>query len=116
MKAKKILVVLLVAAFLVIGWGVALRKPEVVDYAAQQSSLVKEADGFVERGLYLRAIPLYEEAASLPGDETLINSIEDKLMNIYLEDNDTDKFFSRETMLRNNQLQYRFRRKQKQDL
>jgi len=31
------------------------------------------------------------------------------------EDNDTDKFFSRETMLRNNQLQYRFRRKQKQD-
>jgi len=31
------------------------------------------------------------------------------------EDNDTDKFFSRETMLRNNQLQYRFRRKQKQE-
>lgn len=32
------------------------------------------------------------------------------------EDNDIDKFFSSETMLRNNQLRYRFRRKQKQDL
>lgn len=92
MKVKKLLVVLVVAAFLVIGWGIALRKPETVDLVAHQKSLLEEAEVFIKRELYLRAIPLLEEARNLQGNKEISLTIEASLMDAYRKNNDIDKY------------------------
>ncbi len=92
MKAKKILIVTLVAALIVIGWGIALRSPEEADETVMQADLVDKADAFAERKLYIRAIPLYEEALGLNGSDEVINGIEEKLLDVYQKDNDTTQY------------------------
>ncbi len=92
MKGKKLLIVAIVAAFLIIAWGVALRKPETIDYAARQASLIEQADRYAERKLSLRAIPLYEEAAQINDNPEIINRIEEKLLSIYLNDGYPERY------------------------
>ncbi|MCR5330124.1 MAG: WG repeat-containing protein [Lachnospiraceae bacterium] len=92
MKGKKLLLVVLVAAFLVLGWGLAMRKPEKIDYVGQQNDLVAKADKFMGKKLYIRAIPLYQEALRIETTDEAKTSIQEKLMQAYLADEDPAQY------------------------
>jgi len=82
MKSKKILLVLAFAAVLAVGWVVVVRAVTSTEALEEQNALVREADGYMERELYVRAISLYEKALSYSTDQEL--SIQEKLAGAYL--------------------------------
>lgn len=65
MKGKKLVLVFIAAAVLAVGWLLTVRTVTGSETLKKQRELVLEADGFSERGLYIRAIPLYQEALTL---------------------------------------------------
>lgn len=92
MKGKKLLLVVLVAAFLLLGWGLAMRNPKQTENAAEQEKLVADADAFMEKKLYIRAIPLYLEALEIETTDDVKDSIQEKLMKAYYDDGDAAEY------------------------
>ena len=91
MKVKRLFFVVILAFILVICWLLGVRKISGVDEKKAQEALIKEADAFVERGLYIRAIPLYEEAIEYNIESTQ-NETEKKLLNAYYEIGSTTSY------------------------
>ena len=64
MKTKKMLLIVIIAAALGVGWLLSVRTASGTEVIKEQRNLVKEADELAARKLYVRAIELYEEALS----------------------------------------------------
>lgn len=90
MKSKQILLIALILAALVGAWLIAVNSNDDGEKLEAQSALASQADAFVEKGLYVRAIPLYIEALEYDTENTL--GIHDRLMSCYLEYGDTDSY------------------------
>ena len=82
MKSKKMLLVLVFAAIMAAGWLAVVRAVSNTEALEAQKSLTAEAEGYMEKGLYVRAIPLYEEALTYDSERN--DSIQEKLLDAYL--------------------------------
>lgn len=90
MKTKKFIIIAVIAIAVIIGWLVVVRavtKPDDAEVAAANEAMLEaQADGYLERKLYIRAIPAYQEAAALETDRKA--AVQAKLLNAYeLTDN-----------------------------
>src|SRR5574344_1723822 len=92
MGQKKLLLVLLVVVLLGAGWFAAMRAATGADIREKQNTLTVQADSFMDKELYVRAIPLYEEALGYHSD--LNSSIETKLLKAYLLHGDVSEYSS----------------------
>lgn len=92
MKTKRLLLVVIVAGVIFLGWIVSLRAASGVEIKEQQQKLVEEADLYKQKELYIRAIPLYEDALKLKTDREL--EIQSKLLACYEEHGDTSEYIS----------------------
>lgn len=62
MNVKKAMLVLFMAVLLAASWMLVLKKASGIEEKEKQEALCAEAGKFLEQELYVRAIPLYEEA------------------------------------------------------
>ena len=92
MGNKKILVILVLIVVLLFGWLLAFKSVTRIDEIKKQNDLVARADGFMERELYVRAIPLYEEATKIKTTDKMSFEVEDKLLNAYFLHEDMAKY------------------------
>lgn len=81
MKNKRMLLVLVFAVIILLGWAVTIRTVSGTEVIGEQNELVNEADGYAAKELYVRAIPLYEEAVKLNTER--VSEIEAKLLACY---------------------------------
>ena len=92
MGNKKVLVILVLIIVLLLGWLLAFKSVTRIDEIKKQNDLVARADGFMERELYIRAIPLYEEATKIKTTDKMSFEVEDRLLNAYLLHGDMNKY------------------------
>jgi tetratricopeptide (TPR) repeat protein len=90
MKSKKMLLILIFAIVIAAGWIVSIRSVTRSEVIKEQKELVKEADAFMDRGLYVRAISLYEDA--LQESSRLTSDIQEKLLSAYKEYGDMSSY------------------------
>ncbi len=81
MQSKKLSIILMIVIVTVAGWFVSVKAFLGIDNEKAQILLVQEADGYVLKELYVRAIPKYKEA--LTYDVGNNAEIETKLLNTY---------------------------------
>lgn len=81
MKGKKFCFVLVLTALLVGGWLFTLKAASGVEEAKKQNGLLEQAESFLKRGLYVRGIPLLEQAVDIRTDRQ--PEIQRKLLNAY---------------------------------
>ena len=91
MKLKKIMFVLVIGAVFVAGWLFTLRVASGTDKIAEQRNLLKEADAYIAKKLYVRGIPLLEQAAKIDTNE--YSTVMRKLMDAYLGYGDMDGYY-----------------------
>ncbi len=90
MNGKKLVLVALLIAILGIGWFVVIQTASGAEDRQAQTQLVEQADVFAQKGLYVRAIPLYVEAL---GYRTEANAqIEAKLLSMYEMSGEGDSY------------------------
>lgn len=90
MKAKKRVLLLALAAVIGIGWVLLLQSTSDEKVIKEQERLEQEADALLERKLYVRAIPKYEEAVK--ANTSVTSRIEAKLLCAYEEYGDMDAY------------------------
>lgn len=83
MKTKKMLLILVLTIVVVVGWFLTVRVSSGTDVIKAQNQLIEQADTFMERKLYVRAITLYKEA--LEKNSELSPTIQEKLLAAYEE-------------------------------
>ena len=81
MKTKKMLLIVVIAVVLGVGWLLSIRTASGTEVIEEQRNLAAEADALAARQLYVRAIDLYEEA--LAQDSRLTTEIQAKLLASY---------------------------------
>lgn len=77
---SRILLIIGCAALLAVSWVVAVTAPSE---AEKQAALVEQAAAYMEDGIYIRAVPLLEEAAGYGGDR--LDEAETLLKRAYLQ-------------------------------
>lgn len=92
MGKKKIIVIFALVFVLLIGWVLALKAVTRMDEIKKQDKLIAQADNFMSRELYVRAIPVYEEAAKIKTTETRDFDLETRLMKAYYLHGDYAKY------------------------
>ena len=92
MKSKRLFFILIAAALLLVGWMLTMKAVSGSENIRKQQELIAQADGFLEKELYVRAIPLYEEAASLKTKDS--SAAEEKLLKAYQAYGDENSFLS----------------------
>ena len=91
MKAKKLLLVVLLVLVLIAGWLLAVVHFTGVQKEQEQKKLVDQAAAYQEKELYVRAVPLYQQALSQYHTDNN-DAIEGELAQCYLEYQDYDKY------------------------
>lgn len=91
MKKKVILISAILIVFTLVAWKSVLSFEP--DRLLEQSKLVQSADNFMEDSLYIRAIPLYEQAYNMNIESTNVD-IENKLIEAYKLNDDLDKYYN----------------------
>ena len=91
MKLKKIMFVLLLGIVFVAGWFFTLQVASGSYKLSEQKALVDEADTYIAKKLYVRGIPLLEQAAEIDTKERLI--VERKLLEAYLSYGNMDGYY-----------------------
>lgn len=86
MKGKKLLIVFVLILLFAAAWAAAVMAATGIQKKQEQSTLVEEADALAAKGLYVRAIPLYEEALGISTESNA--QIEAKLLGSYLAHGD----------------------------
>ena len=92
MGKKKIIVIFALVIVLLIGWVLALKAVTRIDEIKKQDRLIAQADSFMQRELYVRAIPIYEEAAKINTTESRAFDLETRLMKAYYLHGDYQKY------------------------
>ncbi len=82
MKSKRMLLVLVFVVILAIGWLTTIKTVTGSEEIKKQDKLIEDADLYMERALYVRAIDCYEEALTYSTRRTL--EVEEKLLEAYL--------------------------------
>ncbi|MCD7807107.1 MAG: WG repeat-containing protein [Lachnospiraceae bacterium] len=90
MKGKKLILFATLLVVLAVGWILSVRMASGKDIVKQQEELVEQADVFASKGLYVRAIPLYEEALTLQTNQN--ERIEEKVLAAYRNYGDADSY------------------------
>jgi hypothetical protein len=101
MRGKRFFLVLVLAVVLVAGWFLTLRSASGVEDIQKQSQLVEQADGYLGKKLYVRGIPLLEEALSYETDQ--VDAIQRKLLNAYYAYGDMDSYDALLSLMEQNQ-------------
>lgn len=87
MNGKKIILTGSLLILLLVGWYVSIRSASGVNKLNAQRELVEQADIYADKELYIRALPLYEQALDC---RTELNpQIEAKMLDIYMAQGDT---------------------------
>lgn len=94
MKGKKFFFVLALAAIFTAGWLFTLKAASGVEEIKEQERLVEKAEEFVGKKIYVRGIPLLEQALAIDTDKTA--EIQRLLLTAYFEYGDMDSY---ETLL-----------------
>lgn len=81
MKGKKLLLSLALIIVLGICWLLSVRSVSGTEERNAQTELVESADAFAERKLYVRAIPLYEDALKYKTENN--SEIQMRLLSVY---------------------------------
>ena len=81
MKKSKLLLCIILVVLVVLGWGMGVYTFLNIKEVDAQNELVSEADTFVSKELYIRAIPVYKEALTHKTDSN--TEIERKLLKCY---------------------------------
>lgn len=90
MNGKRLMLIVPLIAILLVGWLLTMQAMTGVEIKRKQNELTTQADTYAGKELYVRAIPLYEEAL---GYETEANSeIEAKLLESYLAYGNSDSY------------------------
>lgn len=92
MKGKKLILVLFLGAFLVVAWFLTLKKTSGIDEMNEQNQLVKKAEVFLSKKLYIRAIPALEKAVSIHTKQN--PEIRKKLLLAYFDYEDEDSYLA----------------------
>lgn len=82
MKHKKLALVIILAGFLAVGWVFSLRSATGLESREKQQALIGEADVYFQKELWVRAIPLYEEALQYKTEDN--PAIESSLLKAYM--------------------------------
>lgn len=92
MKTKKLFLMLILTVFLAVGWLLSLRSATGAESREKQRAILKEADIYAGKELWVRAIPLYEEALNY---RTADNAeIESRLLSAYFNYGDMASYNS----------------------
>lgn len=93
MQAKKWLVVLIGFVVIIAGWALSIQAVTGIKERNAQAALITQANDFMEKGLYVRAIPLYEQAINdySFGNE---NELQQLLLDAYLGRGDASSYGS----------------------
>lgn len=93
MKIKRLGLVIVLIVLLVIGWGLSIKKLSGVDNINEQKRIIAIGDRFIERGLYIRAIPAYEDVLEIKTNKKdVYMQTEEKLLDAYEEIGDTESY------------------------
>lgn len=92
MKGKKIVLVLVVGVFLALGWLLTLKKASGIDEINEQRNLVERADVFLSKKLYIRGIPLLEQALGMNVGDS--KEIQRKLLQAYFDYDDEKSYIA----------------------
>lgn len=92
MKGKKIVVIFVIIILLAAGWILSIKKITGIDQRNAQNVLLEDAEGFADKKLYIRAIPLYEEALQYPTDR--VPWIEERLLHAYQQHGDEKPYIA----------------------
>ena len=92
MNGKKLLLIVSFIVLLLVGWIFTMRAMTGVEVREKQNELVAQADEYAGKELYIRAIPLYEEALNLKTDEN--STIEKKLLSCYYGSGDSASYLA----------------------
>lgn len=90
MKSKRVLLVLIVAVIIAFGWLMGIKSVRGVDAVSEQKLREERADWFMERELYVRAIPMYKEALTYSTDNDA--RIQEKLLDAYMAYEDFESY------------------------
>lgn len=90
MKGKKALLAVVLIIFLAAGWILSLRSATGAESLEKQQALTTEADEYARKELWVRAIPLYEEALGYETKDSV--QIESELLTAYAAYGDMDAY------------------------
>lgn len=90
MKGKKTIVVIVLIGFLAAGWLFSLRSATGAESREKQQELTVQADEYARKELWVRAIPLYEEALGYRTENNI--EIEGRLLKAYEAYGDMDSY------------------------
>ncbi|MGN0642440.1 MAG: WG repeat-containing protein [Huintestinicola sp.] len=93
MVKQRLMLIIPFSLIVMLGWGtVGNEERAAAKLLKEQTALCEKAESYVDDKVFTRAIELYEQAASISvGD---VNSIEKRLIELYLENNDTSRAIS----------------------
>lgn len=92
MKSKKLVFVLVIIAVLVAGWMITLKAVSGIDEINEQKKLVEQANIFNGKKLFVRGIPLLEEALNINTEKNV--EVKRNLLNAYREHGDVDAYYA----------------------
>lgn len=92
MRGKRFFFVMVIAAVLVIGWLFALKSASGIDEINQQNELVSQADEYLEKKLYVRGIPLLEQALTIKTKNSDV--VQRKLLEAYWGYGEVDDYYA----------------------
>ena len=90
MKKEKLLIVTLLVVLFVVAWVVTISAVTGAEKKKEQERLVEEATNCFDKELYVRAIPLYEDALKIKTEKN--TEIETMLLNAYYAHGDVWKY------------------------
>lgn len=92
MRGKRVFFVLIITVVLVFGWLFTLKAASGIDEINEQKQLVSQAETYLDKKLYVRGIPLLEQAILFKTKYT--PDIQRQLLNAYWNYGDMDSYYN----------------------
>ncbi len=90
MRGKRLVLISVILGALLLGWIMSVKSLTGVEQKEKQNELVTQADEFIKKELYIRGIPLYEEALTYSTEQN--PAIEEKLLSAYMDFGQTNSY------------------------
>lgn len=91
MKSKKLGFILILAVVIFFGWILCIKKASGMEEKNEQKNLVGQADTYIQKQLYVRGIPLLEDALKINTSNN--TEIQRKLLSAYRDYGDMDAYY-----------------------
>ena len=92
MRGKRVFFVLIITVVLVFGWLFTLKSASGIDEINEQKQLVNQAETYLDKKLYVRGIPLLEQAILFKTKHS--PDIQRQLLNAYWNYGDMDSYYN----------------------